>query len=442
MSEVRPMSSIASRINRSYIARLFWIFLRLDLFIILLGVFIFVYSSEKISLGNDWQFKLERQVEWSTDSELPLSERLDSISYSFSLPEADKSYTIAAGEMARPFYYGLLIVGGSQILTLLVQYFRGKKRTRYLLEPLRQIGQTAEELSRANFEVQKYHNLESAIDEISPLSPGARLSTGDRELGGLESAINNLLGRMHDSYRQQTRFVSDASHELRTPIAVVQGYADMLARWGSKDEKILQESIDAIQSESRHMQKLVEQLLFLARGDTGRNELQFRLLDLSDMIREVRDEYSMIKETHVWTLKEMTPITAFGDLSMLKQCARVLCDNAARYSEPGSEIVLGTSVSEDGEPCFEIRDNGQGIPEPDIKRIFDRFYRSDPARARANGGTGLGLSIAKWIVDQHEGYFKVISLEGVGTRINVCLPPAEKLQARLAPVLPAVVEEE
>lgn len=431
MSEGRPMSSIASRINLSYISRLFWIFLRLDLLIILSAALLFLYHSEREALGEDWQIRLERHVDWPADSQLPFSERLQSLSYSFSLPQAKESHRIAAGKAARPFYYGMILLASTQALTLTVQYFRGKKRTRALLEPLRKMGRTAEELSRVNFEVQKYHNLESAIDAISPLSPEARLSTGDRELGGLEAAINNLLSRMHESYRQQNRFVSDASHELRTPIAVVQGYADMLARWGSKDEKVLNEGIEAIRSESRHMQKLVEQLLFLARGDAGRAELKFQDLDLSRMIAEVRDEYAMIDESHHWILKEADPVPACGDLSMLKQCARVLCDNALRYSAADTDIILSASLSEKGEPSFEVRDNGQGIPEGEIKLIFDRFYRSDPARARQNGGTGLGLSIAKWIVDQHGGYFKVISLEEVGTSVSVYLPPAEKFRTRL-----------
>ena len=110
--------------------------------------------------------------------------------------------------------------------------------------------------------------LEDAIDMLSPADDDQKLATGYAELAGLETAVNKLMTRMRDSYRQQARFVSDASHELRTPISVIRGYADMLDRWGKTDEKILEESIEAIKDESESMQHLVEQLLFLARGDS------------------------------------------------------------------------------------------------------------------------------------------------------------------------------
>ena len=117
-------------------------------------------------------------------------------------------------------------------------------------------------------------DLENAIEHISPTQPGERLQTGARELTGLENAVNGLLVRMRESYRQKAQFVSDASHELRTPIAVIQGYAHLLARWGKDDSQVLDESIAAIQSESDYMKKLVEELLFLARGEIGRNPFE------------------------------------------------------------------------------------------------------------------------------------------------------------------------
>ena len=105
--------------------------------------------------------------------------------------------------------------------------------------------------------------------------------------------------------------------------------------------------------------------------------------------------------------------------------ARILCDNALKYSPQGEPIVLRAFFDEQGAPCFSVQDHGQGISSADIPHIFERFYRADPARARNSGGTGLGLSIAKWIVDRHGGYFRVISREEVGTRMVVCLPGAQ-----------------
>ena len=281
---------------------------------------------------------------------------------------------------------------------------------------------TTQELSRASLDPEKLHDLEDAIATVSPLSPDARLTTGDRELQGLEGAITDLLRRMQESYREQSRFVSDASHELRTPIAVIQGYADMLSRWGKGDEKVLDEGISAIQTESAHMKTLVEQLLFLARGDSGRTQLVMEEVDLCQMMREVMDESQMIHPNRRWRLRlaeERLPVQ--GDAALLKQAARVLVDNAVRYTADGDSITL-IARQKENDPCFEVQDNGMGIKPEDLNHIFDRFYRSDPARARTTGGTGLGLSIAKWIVERHGGYFDVFSREDFGTRMSVILP--------------------
>ena len=113
-----------------------------------------------------------------------------------------------------------------------------------------------------------------------------RISTGDKDLQSIEVALNNLLARMQESKRQQARFVSDASHELRTPISVIQGYVNMLDRWGKEDEAVLNESIEALKNESDHMKDLIEQLLFLARGDSGRNTLKLVEVDLNDLVQE------------------------------------------------------------------------------------------------------------------------------------------------------------
>ena len=317
------------------------------------------------------------------------------------------------------YFWGVL--GGAEVLLVLLQSRVGRDKARRLLEPLERIAQTAQELSQVRFDSEKLHHLEDAIGTVSLLSPDARVLTGDKELQGLESAINDLIKRMRETYTEQTRFVSDASHELRTPIAVIQGYADMLQRWGKDDEKVLEEGITAIQSESAHMKKLVEQLLFLARGDNGRTQLVLEDVDLSLMLREVYEESLMIHPDREWRLDAEAPVMVRGDAAMLKQTARILVDNAVKYTSDGQLISLRTRFKE-GAPCFEVQDNGIGIKEADLAHIFDRFFRSDPARTRATGGTGLGLSIAKWIVDRHGGYFDVFSREEFGTRIGVVLP--------------------
>ena len=326
---------------------------------------------------------------------------------------------------------GILIVGiFNSIITAFSKLF-AKVQISKQLEPLYNMSQTALRLSKetaphaqgANgYDGQQIHNLESAIDSIVADSPDAQLHTGDKDLQGLEDAINSLLERTRESYSQQIRFVSDASHELRTPIAVVKGYTDMLDRWGKKDEKILDESISAIKTETDHMNQLVEQLLFLARGDSGRTKLKVEEFSLSDMVREVYEESVMIDSNHKWTISADSEITAKGDIAMLKQATRILVDNAAKYTPEGETIILKAVTDKNEAPTIVVQDNGIGIAGQDMSHIFDRFYRSDPARGRQQGGTGLGLAIAKWIVDRHNGYFEVLSREEFGTRISIHLP--------------------
>lgn len=290
------------------------------------------------------------------------------------------------------------------------------------LRPLQEFADAALKLSEMDGETeQRYQKLENAIDNLSPSEDGQKLTTGDAELAGLETAVNKLMARMRDSYRQQARFVSDASHELRTPIAVIRGYADMLDRWGKTDEKVLDESIQAIKSESESMQHLVEQLLFLARGDSGRTTLNMTDFDMSDMMKEVWEESSMIDEVHSYKFESGGQIPARGDVSLIKQAARILVENASKYTPEGGEIMLKSLVS-DGHPAFSVQDSGIGISESDLPHIFDRFYRADDSRSKKTGGSGLGLAIAKWIVERHGGRFEIISRKDIGTRITVILP--------------------
>ncbi len=294
----------------------------------------------------------------------------------------------------------------------------GVGKSRRLLRPLQKIADTAQRLSEPEPDT-RIHQLENALHTVAP---GARLQTNDPDLQSLEAAVNDMLDKMRMSYEEQTRFVSDASHELRTPIAVIQGYAGMLARWGKDDPQVLSESVAAIQSETERMKKLVEQLLFLARGDSGRQKPTFAPFDLSQMLKESRDECEMIDPDHTWTLDlPETPITCVGDRDMLCQALRVLTDNARKFTPKGASIRLRAGLK-NNDPWFDVQDEGAGIAPEALPKIFDRFFRADPARGGSSGSAGLGLSIAKWIVERHRGYFDVLSRPGIGTRIRVVIP--------------------
>lgn len=432
--ESRRMSSIARRINRSQVFATFWTLLVVDVFVVAAVLLGWAYTMERQALGGAWTVQLQRSLRYAQG--LDFQSTLDTVEYLFSLPGGE-AQVVQAGGFLQAMYRVLSACLVFELVMLVLRWHSGRRQTLRLLSPLHQMSQTAEQLSQVRFDEQKYHDLEDAIAAISPTTPDAKLSTGDSDLQGLENAVNNLLTRMHESYRQQTRFVSDASHELRTPISVIKGYAQMLERWGKDDPKVLSESVAAIRTEADNMQLLVEQMLFLARGDAGRNQPQMKALDLSRLMQEVYEEYQMIDKDHLWRIQAAESIPAVGDPQLLKQAARVLCDNAAKYSPEGAPITLRSFVDESGVPCFSVQDNGQGIPAKDIPHIFERFYRADLSRDRQTGGTGLGLSIAKWIVDRHKGYLQVVSREGVGTRMVVCLPSRE-----LAPEKPAARPDE
>ncbi len=310
-------------------------------------------------------------------------------------------------------------IGIIEGIMLLMQMIFGTVKNRRILKPLNEIAEAASRLSDMAFDEQKFQSLEDAISKISPAISDERIHIKDSELQGLEEAINNLLDRMRDSYRQQARFVSDASHELRTPISVIQGYANMLDRWGKDDEEVLEESIAAIKSESENMKNLVEQLLFLARGINGKTQLKVMGFSLNDMMKEVLEESKMIDKDHIYRYIDSENINVYGDISLLKQTARILIENAAKYTDKGEDIILRTGKNNKNEPYFSIQDNGIGMDENDVLHMFERFFRADTARVRKNGGTGLGLSIAKWIIDSHKGYFSVLSRKEIGTRITV-----------------------
>jgi signal transduction histidine kinase len=325
-----------------------------------------------------------------------------------------------------PVYHALCLIGAVLaallVLQLLGLIFSGaskQRKIRKILQPINELALRADELNRMTFDEDKYQRIEDAITHIQP-EETKMLSLGDSDLQGIEAAMNNLLLRMRDSYRQQARFVNDASHELRTPIAVIGGYANMLARWGKTDEKVLDESIAAIQHESEHMGYLVEQLLFLARGDSGKTVLQLEMFDLGAMMREIYEESVMVDEDHHYQfLDSGKPLQVKADAALLKQAVRILVDNAAKYTRDGDEIILSYGKTEDDLPFLLVQDTGIGMAEADVAHMFERFYRADDVRGQE--GTGLGLSIAKWIVDKHGGHFEVLSRTELGTRIRIVL---------------------
>ena len=409
------VTSIARKINLNYMGRLFMTYITTDVlaFVLLAGIFI---VGMDVQMAGNFSFTYTREFSYKIDFWKAL--------YTVSDSSGQVLYQIPAGVWLNLLRMGGVILIAAQLLDLIMMAFSGTGQVRRELRPLNQIAARAQELSEIAFDETKYHNLEDAISNLKVEAMENGIHMHDKDLQGIETALNGLLERIRASYKQQTQFVSDASHELRTPIAVIQGYVNMLDRWGKKDTAILEESIEAIKNESNHMQKLVEQLLFLARGDSNRQNLDMKKHELNSIMREVYEESLMIDEKHRYRFEETETVEVYGDSDMLKQSARILIDNAAKYTQQGEEILLRVGAWKDGSPFYGIQDNGIGMSQEDVTHAFDRFYRADSVRNSKTGGTGLGLSIAKWIVDKHQGYYDIVSREGLGTRFSVVFPQA------------------
>ena len=170
------------------------------------------------------------------------------------------------------------------------------------------------------------------------------------------------------------------------------------------------------------MKALVEQLLFLARGDNDSVRFQPQLCDLTEVAAQVFRETELIDRTHPLTARwEPEPVPVYADLGLVKQCLRVLVDNSIKYTPAGGEISLKLEAAE-GTARLSVQDEGDGIDPQSLPHIFERFYRADQSRDRKTGGTGLGLAIARYIAERHGGWLEVLSRRGVGTRMTLVLP--------------------
>lgn len=301
------------------------------------------------------------------------------------------------------------------LFRIAVFIFQREALHKTVLAPIRDITELASTLSASN------------------LSNRINIAGTKNELRDLAVVINSMLDRIERSYNSQKQFVSDASHELRTPIAVLQGYINMLSRWGKSDPEILDEGINAIAQETQSMKELVESLLFLARHDKKTLMLEMEAFDVLDVLTELHREASMVTPEDTFVLSPAVSCPMEGDRSMVKQVMRILCDNAVKYTPKGGIVTLGIERTP-GWVTLSVADNGPGISQDDLPKIFERFYRADAARRSEGGGHGLGLSIARIIVMAHGGKLRVRSKLGVGSTFYVDLPEKQDSLRSIRPV--------
>ncbi|ADU26674.1 sensor histidine kinase [Ethanoligenens harbinense] len=254
----------------------------------------------------------------------------------------------------------------------------------------------------------------------SDLTRRVTVEETDDELSRLAQTFNHMIERLQRAFERQKRFVSDASHELRTPIAVIQGYTDLIGRWGKNDPAVLREAVESVKSETEGMQALVERLLFLARSSDGNMQLRLECFNLRIVLREVADETRFVFGRSV-DIRIPGTIMLTADRALVKQMLRALTDNAVKYTPEEGSVSIEACQSPDG-VSLTVRDTGIGIPPEDLPHVFDRFYRVDKARSRAQGGSGLGLAIVHGIVEAHHGTIKMASVPGHGTSVHIVFP--------------------
>lgn len=295
------------------------------------------------------------------------------------------------------------ILAACNIIGLLIIIIIGWKASKKFLSPVETMTKTVKEIS------------------INALHKRLDVRGSKNELKDLAKTFNDMLDRIEKSVEQQNQFVSDASHELRTPISVIQGYVNLLDRWGKNDKDVLEESILAIKSESENMKELIEKLLFLARGDKNTQKIEKQNFMLNELIIEILKETKLIDASHQLENEYNHEFEINADRKLIKEAVRIFIDNSIKYTPEGGTIKLD-AYKKDDKAVITIGDTGSGIPSDDIPHIFDRFYRADKSRTKTSGGTGLGLAIAKWIIDNHNGEVHVWSKIDIGTVIKITLP--------------------
>jgi heavy metal sensor kinase len=271
--------------------------------------------------------------------------------------------------------------------------------------------------------VERMADIARGIGE-SDLSRRIDVQTDD-ELGHLASTLNGMIARLEEAFNKQRQFVADASHELRTPLAIIQAESS-LALGKDRTQAEFRRSLELVSQEVAYMSDIVGKLLLLARSDAGVEPVDFQEVDLKDLLVGLsQDVEALAQEKGLrFNFGSMDSLTIKGDRLKLRQLLLIILDNAIRHTPAGGSIS-GSLVRRDGSAVASIGDTGIGIPAEHLPFIFDRFYRVDKARSRAEGGMGLGLSIAMSIARMHGGEIEVESQAGAGTTFHIVLPLAD-----------------
>ncbi len=272
------------------------------------------------------------------------------------------------------------------------------------LQPLRRLSQMAEVISAEDLPEAQLH-FERTPSEVKELA----------------QTFNKMLSRLSQSWQQEREFVSNVSHELRTPLTIVHGYLQSVLRRQNNLTETQREALEIAASETEHTIRLLQDLLDLARADGGHLHFRMESCVLNDLVEEVVVMAQQYSDRTITIEAETDQLTARADYNRMKQVLLNLIDNAIKYSEASTPIILKLSQLQE-EAVIQVCDQGDGIPLQHQSRIFERFYRVDEARSRTTGGSGLGLSIVKTLVEGMGGSVSVRSKLEEGSIFTICLP--------------------
>lgn len=296
------------------------------------------------------------------------------------------------------------VFAASSVFSIIVIGIVGWLITGQALEPLSEIARITRKITNSN--------------DLSRRIPVK--SVQNDEISDLILTFNQTLVRLERLFNTQQRFLADVSHELRTPLTVIKGNVGLMRMMHTFDV----ESLQSIEAEVDRLTRLVGDLLLISQAETGQLPLMMTAVYVDDLLFEISEELKILSEgKHRIIIEDIKPAIILGDRDRLKQVLLNLGSNAVKYSPEGSAIRL--SMKEKGHWLrIKIQDEGYGIPQEDLKFIFERFYRADKSRTRTkeNGGFGLGLAISYWIVRNHGGRIEVESEINSGTTFTVWLP--------------------
>ncbi len=289
----------------------------------------------------------------------------------------------------------------SIVVALLLAALLGESTVRGALAPVRRVTETARSI-RANPDLSRRVDYQGPPDEI----------------GQLASTFDDMLKQLEDAFRSQRHFVTDASHELRSPLAIIRGNLDLLGRDPTEEER--RESLDAIDAETTRMTGIINDLLLLA--DVGSEQPETtQEVSLKEIVSEEYRRAKPMAGKRNFGITRFEEVFVKGNQLRLRQVLANLVDNAIRYTSEEDTVTLSVYRHRD-RAYLEVTDTGIGIDPEHLPHVLDRFYRADKARSRVSGGTGLGLAIVKRIAEQHGGSVTVTSQPGSGTRVTVSLP--------------------